>query len=83
METPHFHISSIRNNRSETYGIAERAVRRLNDGTPAVLLQSGLDERWWSVCCYGMLWQSAKRPRPPVSWKIHMNDDLENHSKGQ
>ena len=30
--------------RSETNGIAERAVRRINEGTSAVLLQSGLDE---------------------------------------
>ena len=33
--------------RSETYGLAERAVRRVKEGTSAVLLQSGLDERWW------------------------------------
>ena len=42
--------------RSETNGIAEREVRRINEGTSAVLLQSGLDERWWSdsmeCCCY-------------------------------
>ena len=40
--------------RSETNGIAERAVRRVKDGTSAVLLQSGLDERWWSdsLECY-------------------------------
>ena len=31
--------------RSETNGIAERAVRRLKEGTSAVLLQSGLDEK--------------------------------------
>ena len=31
--------------RSETNGIAERAVRRVKEGTLAVLLQSGLDER--------------------------------------
>ena len=40
--------------RSETSGVAERAVRRVKDGTSAVLLQSGLDERWWAVsieCC--------------------------------
>ena len=34
--------------RSETNGIAERALRRIKEGTSAVLLQSGLDERWWA-----------------------------------
>ena len=34
--------------RSETNGIAERAVRRVKDETSAVLLQSGLDEKWWA-----------------------------------
>ena len=42
--------------KSETNGIAERAVRRVKEGTSAVLLQSGLAERWWSdsveCCCY-------------------------------
>ena len=40
--------------RSETNGIAERAVRRVKEGTSAVLLQSGLDKRWWSdsIECY-------------------------------
>ena len=40
--------------RSETKGIAERAVRRIKEGISAVLLQSGLDEKWWadSVECY-------------------------------
>ena len=32
--------------RSETNGIAERAVRRIKEGTLAVLLQSGPDEKW-------------------------------------
>ena len=36
--------------------IAERAVRRVKEGTSAVLLQSGLDDKWWSdsmeCCCY-------------------------------
>ena len=34
--------------RSETNGIAERTVRRVKEGTSAVLLQSGLDENWWA-----------------------------------
>ena len=43
--------------RSETNGIAERAVRRVKEGTSAVLLQSGLDENWWadSMECYTCL----------------------------
>ena len=40
--------------RSKTIGVAERAVRRIKEGTSAVLLQSGLDEKWWadSMECY-------------------------------
>ena len=40
--------------RSETNGIAERAVRRVKEGTSAVSLQSGLNESWWagSMECY-------------------------------
>ena len=43
--------------RSETNGIAERAVRRVREGTSVVLLQSGLNESWWadSVECYTYL----------------------------
>ena len=43
--------------RSETTGIAERAVRRVKEGTSAVLLQSGLNESWWadSMECYTYL----------------------------
>ena len=43
--------------RSETNGIAERAVRRVKEGTSAVLLQSGLNENWWadSMKCYTYL----------------------------
>ena len=40
--------------RSETNGIAQRAVRRAMEGTSAVLLQSGLNENWWAdsmECC--------------------------------
>ena len=40
--------------RSETKGIAERAVRRVKEGTSAVLLQSGLGNEGWadSMECY-------------------------------
>ena len=43
--------------RSETNGIAERAVRRVKEGISAVLLQSGLNESWWadSMECYTYL----------------------------
>ena len=39
---------------SETYGIAERAVRRVKGDTSVVMLQSGLNESWWpdSMECY-------------------------------
>ena len=35
--------------RSETHGIAKRAVRRGKEGTSAVLLQSALDKEWWAI----------------------------------
>ena len=40
--------------RSETNGIAKRAVRSVKGGTSAVLLQSGPNESWWadSMECY-------------------------------
>ena len=43
--------------RSETDRIAERAVRRVKEGTSAVLLQSGLNESWRadSMECYTYL----------------------------
>ena len=43
--------------RSEAHGIAERAVRRVKEGTSAVLLQSGLNESWWAdyMECYTYL----------------------------
>ena len=43
--------------RSETNGIAARALRRIKEGTSAELSQSGLDEKWWadSMKCYTYL----------------------------
>ena len=48
--------------RSETSGIAERAVRRVKERTSAILLQSGLGERWWADSI--MLLRTAQCPRP-------------------
>ena len=69
--------------RSETNGTAERAVRRVKEGTSAVLQQSGLDEKMVGRF-HDMLLLSAKRPK--LSWptgRRHVKDDLDNHSKGQ
>ena len=49
--------------RSETNGIAERAVRRIEEGTSAVLLQLGLGG------FHGVLLLSAKHTRSLVRWK--------------
>ena len=53
-EDPSWNHCTSTPHRSETNGIAERAVRRVKEGTSAVLLQSGLDEKWWadSMECY-------------------------------
>ena len=42
---------------SKTNGIAEREIRSVKEGTSALLLQSGLDEKWWadSMERYGYL----------------------------
>ena len=44
-------------NRPQTNGMAESAVRKVIEGTRAVLLQSGLPHRWWAEAsrCYGFL----------------------------
>ena len=52
--------------RTETHGIPERAVRRVKEGTSAVLLQSGLNENWWADRFHGVLHLSAKRHRSLV-----------------
>ena len=69
--------------RSETNGIAERAVRRVKEGTSAVLLQSALDENWWadSMECYTCLrniQDLLSDGKTPYERRV-----LENHLKDQ
>ena len=66
--------------KSETNGVAERAVRRVKEGTSAVLFQSGRDENWWAdsrnatpICETFKISYLMGRP--------HMRDALGNHSK--
>ena len=54
--------------RSETHGTAERAVRRVKEGSSAVLLQSGLDEKLVGRL-HGMLQLSGKHSRSLVWWE--------------
>ena len=66
--------------RSETNGIAERAVRRVKEGTSAVLLRSGLNESWWadSMECYTYLRNVTDYD---LMGRRPMKDVLSNHLK--
>ena len=63
-------ITARQRHRSETNGIAERAVRSVKEGTSAILLQSGLDERRWQILWNAVAicemsktsWQMGKTP---------------------
>ena len=50
-------IARLHHTDQKQMGFAERAVRRVKEGTSAVLLQSGLNEKWWadSTQCYTCL----------------------------
>ena len=68
--------------RSETNGIAERAVRRIEEGASAMLLHYGLDEKWWadSMECYCCL----RNIQDLFSDGEHLtNGDSANYSKDQ
>ena len=65
----------------KTMGLLKRAVRRVKEGTSAVLLQSGLNENWWAdsmECCTYL----RKRHRSLVWWEDPIRETfLGNHSK--
>ena len=68
---------------SETSGVAELAVRRVREGTSAILLKSGLGEIWladsfpWSVIVVSETFNTSFR-----TGKLHMDCVLENYSVG-
>ena len=64
--------------RSGTTGIAERAVRRTKEGTSAVLLQSGLDEKWWadSTECHCHLRNVQDHQADGKTLENHLTDQL-------
>ena len=41
----------LRSRRKATNGIAERAIRRVREGTGASLVQAGMDPIWWGEAC--------------------------------
>ena len=68
--------------RSETSGIAERAVCGVKEGTCAVLSQSGLGNVWWADSMQGYFYLRYIQDLLSDG-KTPMKDDLENHSKAQ
>ena len=67
--------------RSEINGVAERAVRRVKEGTSAVLLRLGLIEKLVNRFC-GMLLPLAKYSGSFVGWEDTLSR-AENHSTDQ
>ena len=68
--------------RSETNVIAERAVRRVKEGTSAVSLQSGLDKEWWadSMECYTYLRNVTDLSSVRTSYTVWSNGGISPYS---
>ena len=69
--------------RSETNGIAERALRRVKEGSSAVLSQSGLDEKWWADSMECDTYLRNIQDLLSDGKKLHTKGVLENHLKDQ
>ena len=68
-----------RPHRAETNGIAERAVRRVKEGTSAVLLQSGLHGKCDQILSNAIAICETSSTSWPTG-KLHMKEALANHS---
>ena len=65
-----------------TNGVTERAVRRIKEGTSAVLLQSGSDEKWWADSMDMLLSKAPYEQRVEEPFKepvIPFGSMIENH----
>ena len=75
------HCTSIPH-RSETNGIAERAVHRVKEGTSAALLQSGLDENGGLILRNAIAICEMSKTSCQMG-KLLMKGDSKNHLKAQ
>ena len=69
--------------RSQTNGIAERAVRRVKEGTSAVLLQSGLNEKIGGRIPWNATLICETFKISCLMGRLHMKDALENLFRDQ
>ena len=81
-----WNLRTSTSHRSETNDIAERAIRKVKEGTSAVLLQSDLDEKWGlilrntiDICEKSKTsWHIGRLHRKRVSqihWKVQYHSD--------
>ena len=66
--------------RPQTNGVAERAVRRVKEGTSCALSQSGLTEAWWgeAMKCYCFLRNTVDLlVGDETSWRKRFGSDFE------
>ena len=66
-------MADLSPHRSATSGIAESAVRQVNEGTSSLQVQSPLNERWWrevmDCYCYLTPIQDFFERRENTLWK--------------